>query len=426
MNIAALERDFETKKSAAASALERAMKAAQAHEERDDAGTVIKTGRPFTDDEKKGVQALIDEARAIQVAIDRAKGDSALASQIDALGLTRPASTGRGVATPRQTLGEQFIASEAWEYLKRTRGSRGTSWITPSVELTPPPLHSTLLSETGPPALSFPDYRPGIVTMQTPRPVVADLIASGTTDGSVVVYMREDTFTNAADSVAEGAAKPESALGLSQASDPVRKIAHWLPVTEEMLEDAAQIRSYIDARLRLGVMLAEEDQLLNGTTTPPDIVGIRNRTGLTPAYPVSVGPPVESNMDAIFKQAMAIFNASMLMPDGVVLNPLNWQTIQLAKDTAGRYYGAGPFAAPPAGNLWGMTTVTTPKMPAGVGLVGAFMQAAQVFRKGGIRVEASNSHADYFVKNIVAIRAEERLALAVYRPSAFGEVTGLA
>jgi HK97 family phage major capsid protein len=64
-------------------------------------------------------------------------------------------------------------------------------------------------------------------------------------------------------------------------------------------------------------------------------------------------------------------------------------------------------------------------MTAGTALVGAFKTAAQIFRKGGVRVEASNSHADFFVKNLVAIRAEERLALAVYRPAAFGEVTGL-
>lgn len=55
-------------------------------------------------------------------------------------------------------------------------------------------------------------------------------------------------------------------------------------------------------------------------------------------------------------------------------------------------------------------------------LVGAFKTAAQVFRKGGVSVEASNSHASYFTTNLVAIRAEERLALAVYRPAAFATV----
>ena len=64
-------------------------------------------------------------------------------------------------------------------------------------------------------------------------------------------------------------------------------------------------------------------------------------------------------------------------------------------------------------------------MAAGTALVGAFKTAAQLFRKGGLRVEASNSHSDFFTKNLVAIRAEERLALAVYRSAAFGTVTGL-
>ena len=122
---------------------------------------------------------------------------------------------------------------------------------------------------------------------------------------------------------------------------------------------------------------------------------------------------------------MGIFNDSGLMPDGHVMNPINWQTIQLMKDSSGAYMGGGPFMSPPVPRLWGLPVVVTPTIAAGLGLVGAFRSAAQVFRKGGIRVEASNSHDDYFIRNLVAIRAEERLALAVYRPGAFGTVTGL-
>jgi HK97 family phage major capsid protein len=113
------------------------------------------------------------------------------------------------------------------------------------------------------------------------------------------------------------------------------------------------------------------------------------------------------------------------MPDGVVINPANWQTIQLMKDANGQYYGSGPFAPAVQATIWGLPAVKTPTIAAGTALVGAFQSSAQVFRKGGIRVEASNSHNDFFQKNLVALRAEERLALAVYRPAAFGTVTGL-
>jgi len=94
--------------------------------------------------------------------------------------------------------------------------------------------------------LVVPDYRPGIVPTATRPIVVADLLMPGTTDSNVVTYMRETTFTNAAVPVAEGAAKPESALAFTQVPEPVNKIAHWLPCTEEILEDVAGLRSYID------------------------------------------------------------------------------------------------------------------------------------------------------------------------------------
>jgi HK97 family phage major capsid protein len=220
----------------------------------------------------------------------------------------------------------------------------------------------------------------------------------------------------------EGGVKPESTLTFAAVTDPVRKIAHWLPVTEEMLEDVAQIRSYIDARLRLGVQLAEEDQLLNGTGIAPNLLGVSKRAGLAADV---VRAAAEPNADAIFRQIMAIFSTSFLMPDGIAMNPADWSMTALMKTTTGEYLSGGPFSGIQTPTLWGLPVAITPVQPATVALVGAYKQAAQIFRKGGIRVEASNSHADFFIKNLVAIRAEERLALAVYRPAAFGEVTGL-
>jgi HK97 family phage major capsid protein len=114
-----------------------------------------------------------------------------------------------------------------------------------------------------------------------------------------------------------------------------------------------------------------------------------------------------------------------VMADGHVMNPANWQTTALAKDTMGRYIGGGPFQPAPIPTLWGLPVDVTPSIAAGTGLTGAFASQAQVFSHGGMRVEASNSHQDFFIKNLVAIRAEERLALCVYRPGAFGTATGL-
>jgi HK97 family phage major capsid protein len=110
--------------------------------------------------------------------------------------------------------------------------------------------------------------------------------------------MKETTFTNAAAAVLEAGTKPESTLVFAAATSAVQKIAHWIPVTEEMLEDYAQTRSIIDARLRLGLDLTEEDQLLNGSGVAPNLLGLMNLPGLTAAQAAGA----DSNVDAIFKR----------------------------------------------------------------------------------------------------------------------------
>lgn len=419
MNIQALERELAKIKERAAALFASTAKTAE------------KEDREFTDEERAAVQAIIDEGKPIKAKLDRAKADASMRDQIDQMlgeetarqsaAAARPSGTRGGV----RSLGQQFVESEEYKAFRNgPRRTRGSRWSTGVVEL-----NSELLdSDAGSPGsggdLIVPDYRPGILPLLFRRLTIADLIAPGTTDSNVIIYMKETAFTNNADTVAEGAVKPESALRFDQETDGVHVIAHWLPVTEQMLEDVPALRSYIDARLRLGVQLAEENKLLNGADSPAEITGILNRDGLRTAE-VAGGSPDDPNADAIFRQIMGIFNDSFVMPDGIVINPLNWQTIQLMKDSSGAYMGGGPFMLPPVARLWGLPVVPTPAITAGTALVGAFRSAAQVFRKGGIRVEATNSHDDYFIRNLVAIRAEERVALAVYRPGAFGTVTGL-
>jgi HK97 family phage major capsid protein len=139
----------------------------------------------------------------------------------------------------------------------------------------------------------------------------------------------------------------------------------------------------------------------------------------------SIAQGTDTAADAIARQISAITIATGLKPDGVVLNPADFLLLQLSKNTGGDYYSGDPFATPEPPTPWGVPVVKTGVVAAGQALVGAFTTGAGLFRKGGIRVEASNFHSDFFVKNLVAIRAETRVALAVYRPSAFGEVTGL-
>jgi HK97 family phage major capsid protein len=155
-----------------------------------------------------------------------------------------------------------------------------------------------------------------------------------------------------------------------------------------------------------------------------ELTGLLNRPGLA-ATVVASGSPALSNADAILEQIVAIQTSTDLMPDGIVMHPNQWKSLLLAKDSSEQYYGNGPFQPPTRRILWGLPVVITSRIAAGTALVGAFKTAAQLFRHGGVRVDISNSHSDYFIKNKLAIRAEERVALACYRPAAFGLVTGL-
>jgi HK97 family phage major capsid protein len=419
MNLTVLRADLDKQKKKASDLLAKTSQAAQAHEEKDAEGKVISTGRLFTPEESAALRAEADATRALIEKITAIESDEQLRAQLSDLtgGVRQTPVPERGPGSFK-SLGQQFVESAAGKFFL-SGGHRGSrNWQSPVVELFGATL-STGAASGG--KLIVSDVQPGIQPLPTKRLTVRDLLAPGTTTSNSITYMKETTFTNAAAAVAEGAAKPESTLIFDQVVDLVTKIAHWLPVTEEMLEDVDQIRSYIDARLRIGVELTEEDQLLNGDGVAPNLLGLMNRPGLSP----TVLRGTDTNEDAIFKQMMAIFNASFVMPDAHVINPANWTAIQLSKDQSGQYRGGGPFSAPVAPTLWGLPVAVTPSIVNGIALTGAYGTAAQVFDKGGLRVEASNSHSDFFIKNLVAIRAERRLALAVYRPAAFGKVSGL-
>ena len=415
MNLDAMKRDLDTKR-ADIQSLHTAQLAA-AHADGD---------RARTAEEIAALEGKLSDARQLKARIAGAQVDAEMTSEIAGLtaGLALPAAPTQttGLVAPLRSIGQQLVETPDYAgFLKTGMHRRSGSWISPSMELD---LSAATLDTTGGSGgtLIQPYVVPGIKELFFRKLMIEDLLASGTVDSNVIQYLRETTFTNSAAPVLEGGIKPESTLIFAQAVSPVQKIAHWLPVTEEMLEDFSAIRSYIDARLMLGLALTREDQILNGSGTPPALRGIMNTVGLTPAQLRGT----DSNMDAIFKQITTITSVALIQPDGIVMNPINWQNVQLAKNANGNYMGSGPWAGPQPTTLWGYPVAVTPAMPAGTALVGAFQTCAQIFYKGGVRLEITNSHNDFFVKNLIAIRCEQRLALVVYRPAGFGTVTGLA
>jgi HK97 family phage major capsid protein len=279
--------------------------------------------------------------------------------------------------------------------------------------------------------LVAPELLPGIVPLRFQPLTISDLIAQGATTSASISYVIEAAFQDLTATVLEKGAKPQLDLTLARRQDNVTKIANVAKVTDEMFQDAPQFQSYLSNRMVFGVRRVEETQLLNGNGTAPNLQGIMQRTGLATAV-VTVTPLSGLKiMEGIFNQITALRSTSFVEPDAFVIHPTDWQTVRLAKDTTnGQYYGGGPFTGaygqPQPSNvdmLWGLKAVITTAIPQGTVLVGGFQECAQVFRRQGITLEMTNSNVDDFVNNLITLRAEERLALAVYRPAGFGKVT---
>ena len=375
--------------------------------------------RELTADERATVDAHLAKARDLKSQLTRATDLASLQDDLKSLVLANAGPAIPTRPTVVGSLGVQFVSSDAFDFI-RSGHARGGAWTTPSVDL----LAATLTEDVASGGrLLVPQYMPGVLPLPVPPPTVLDLIAKATTDAASIVYMVEATNVNAAAPVLEGAAKPESTLTFNSVTDPVRKIATWLPVSEEMLADVAQIQSYIDQRLRQFVEIALETQVIKGDGLAGAMVGIVNRPGLAPAV---VRGATELNALAIYRQIVEIMATSLIMPDGVVLSPRAWASCVASQDADGVFYGPGMFSGLPSPTLWGLPVALSTRLSAETdGLVGSFKLGAQLWLRNAITVQASNSHSDYFVKNLVAIRAEQRAALAVYRPGAFGLVTGL-
>jgi HK97 family phage major capsid protein len=277
----------------------------------------------------------------------------------------------------------------------------------------------------------IPDFLPGVVDLRFRKLLIADLLAQGSTTSSSISYLKETTFQNSAAGVAEKAKKPSSDDAFARVQEQVGKIAHIAKMTDEMVQDAPQLVSFINNRMVFGVRLKEDDALLNGAGYP-SVLGLLGRAGLQTTINQAVGTLADPTLviDAVYKQITAIRFNAFVEPDAVVVNPLDWQNIRLAKDANKQYYGGGPFTGA-YGNggytnvdaLWGLRVVITPAIASGTMLVGGYQESAQLFRRQGVTLEMTNSNVDDFENNLITARAEERLALAVYRAGGLGKVT---
>jgi HK97 family phage major capsid protein len=254
------------------------------------------------------------------------------------------------------------------------------------------------------------------------RPLgIRDVITVGQTSSDTLEYPMVTGFTNNAAPVAEATAtsgtsgtKPESGFALSRTSTTVKTIAHWIPATKRALADAGQVRTMIDNFLRYGLAEELEDQIIAGNGTGENLLGILNTPGLT-------AQPFDTNILTTLRKARTkVRITGRANPTAYLMNPLDWEAIDLLQDNEGRYYYGGPtvLGSP---RVWGLPVVENEGMPAGRALVGDMRQVV-LWDREQASIQVTDSHADFFIRNMVAILAEIRAALGILRPAAIVDV----
>ena len=326
--------------------------------------------------------------------------------------------------SPAKSLGEHFVKSVGPEGFARVKSISGFTVTAPEFKAATDPQLTTGAVYT--PVLT--EYDTTVVRGFRQQPTVANLLSSGTISGNAISYFIEGAVEGAFTTVAEGAAKPQlHFVDPTAAVDALKKIAAWFDMSDEMSEDLPFMVSEINQRGMYLLATFEEAQLINGPGTGTTVRGILNRSGIQ-TETQAVSPDTAG--DALFRAITKVQTATGLAADGIVMNPTDYQKLRLAKDANGQYYGGGFFqgqygvgGVPQNPPVWGMSTVVTSAIAAGTALVGAFRAGGTVYRKGGVRVEQTNSDAGKFTSNIITTRIEERVALAVRYPAAFVKVS---
>lgn len=262
--------------------------------------------------------------------------------------------------------------------------------------------------------------RTGRLVEYATRPIqVMDVVPMGSTSQAAVVYMEETTYTNAAAPTDEGNQYPEATLEATEQSSPVRKIAVFLPVTDEQLDDVAQARSYVQNRLRFMIRQEIDNQILNGSGSSPNLTGILQVSGLQ-----SQAKGTDPTPDAIYKAMVNVMTNAYTTPNAVVIHPLDWQAVRLLRTSDGVYIWGNPSESGPE-RIWGTQVIMAHIIPQGTALTGDFANFVEWAERRGIEVQITDSHSDFFRYGKQALRADVRAAMPIYRPSAFCEVTGL-
>jgi len=341
----------------------------------------------------------------------------------------------------QMSLGQQFIASETYKRLVESGAlnSRGASFRTdPVVAFAPRGMQiraaASDVIHTGDggsapgPALRL----PGVYEYGRPPLQVRDLFVNDTTAADTIEYVAQTARDAAASPLTvEQSSAVDDAAGLKKQSSIAWQvstayaeiIATWFAITRKALGQADTVRSFIDNQGRLILGIEEEEQLINGNGTRPNLSGLLDQAG---RLMLDVAATLADNLDGIRRAKRLVKSGlSRLGADWLIVNPEDSEGFDLLKDEMGQYRGGNPIGGGFAEDqlpIWRLRRVESEAVDPGQAIVGS-RAAATVFQRRPLTVLTADQHSDFFVRNLVVILFEEELAFPIYFPSAICEVT---
>lgn len=327
-----------------------------------------------------------------------------------------------------KTLGERFVESPQFKEMKENKWEVSRKFEVGTLL----EVKDFLTPQTVDRLITVPQRLAGITNLPNVPLTVRAILPVGRTSNNNIEYVRENTFTNNAASqyspasptnVYDGALKPKSSISWTLINTPVRTIAHWMKASRQILDDAPMLQSEINNRLLYGLAVEEERQLLLGDGTNGNLLGLVPQST---AYNTGLNVAGDTKIDKIAHALLQVM-LNKYLPTAVVLAPKDWHDIMLIKtEEGGANKGSYVFSNPAAATeprIWGYRVIPAMSLTAGDFVVGNFATGAQIFDRMTSTVEVARQNEDDFVRNMVSILAEERIAFAVYSTGAFVEGT---
>jgi HK97 family phage major capsid protein len=402
-------------------------------------------GRSLTDDERHDYNEAMTKGRDLLEQIKTAKADEEILAGAKALAdeIGSPAADdveaqkeAAGSLRRVKNLGLEVVNSQQFKAAMAPYVGR-ESGVPERAKFSTDPISTKSLfiggNATSAGAFVTPEQT-GIIEMLGRRPLtIRDFISVRRTGSDTVEYVVQTSHTNAAAPVAEattsaaptapgtagplvqaagGGYKPEGAWAFQRKTATVKTIAEWVPATKRALADAAQLEGLINDELQADIAETEENQILTGNGTGENLTGILSTSGIqTQTFDTDI---FVSTRKALTKARVV----GRVVPNAIALNPTDVEKVDLARESGtGRFFSGGPFAMGPR-TLWGTPILETEGVAAGTALVGDFSKAV-LWDREQTSISITDSHADFFIRNLVAILAEERVAFGVTRPTAF-------